>query len=194
MAFLLPYLPALLSAAGSIGGGMLNRRGSNETANQGTQRQLIDQLMASLSGNGPYSDLFQMDEAAFQKSYVDPAKQRFNDQIAPQIQQNYIASGQQRGTGLDDTLARAGVDMDQLLNQQYMGFQEKGKDRMSQIINQILGAGSGAAPAQSMGNAFGQSVGGYLQGSAFQDLLKSFGQNQPQLPNNNMQSRAGFSS
>ena len=194
MAFLLPYLPHLIGAAGSIGGGLLNRRRNQETPIQGGQRELIDQLLASLGGDGPYSDLFNMDEEAFQKSYVDPAKQRFQSQISPQIQQSYISSGQQRGTGLDDTLARAGVDMDQLLNQQYMGFQEKGKDRMSSIISKILGQGAGAAPAQSFGSAFGQSAGGYLSGGGFQDALKDLLTKKPNTTEVSPDARAGFTS
>jgi len=172
MAFLLPYLPALINAAGAIGGGLLARRGSEETDTQGQKRTLIDQIMASLSGDGPYSDLFQMDEEAFNKSFVEPAKQRFRDVTAPSIQQQYIASGQQRGTGLDDSLARAGIDMDQMLNQQYADFQGQGQDRMMKLIQSVLGAGDGARPAQSFGNAAMQGGAGFLSGEGFQKGLE----------------------
>src|SRR6185295_13327016 len=92
--------PMLLQAAGSVASGYLTGQGANkETKTQKTQRKLIDQLIASLtSGEGPFADLFNMDENAFQKSFVDPAKAMFNNQISPMIQQQYIASGQQRGT------------------------------------------------------------------------------------------------
>jgi hypothetical protein len=72
---------------------------------------------------------------------------------------------------MEDTLARAGVDLDQMLNQQYMGFQEKGQDRMMQMIQQVLGAGSGAQPSQTYGSAIGESAGGYLASEGFRDFL-----------------------
>ena len=173
---------AAIQAAGSIGGGMLGSRGQGETKIQRKQRHLIDQLLASLTGQGPFSHLFATDEAAFQKSFVDPAKAMFKNQIAPGIQQEFISSGMQRGSGLDDSLQRAGVDLDQILNQNYMQFQGQGQDRMSNILNAILGMGSGAAPQMSTGQAFGQSAGGYLSSDAFSksvgDIFKPKTQNQ----------------
>ena len=184
MAFLLPYLPALINAAGAVGGGLLARRGKEETDVQGQKRTLIDQIMASLSGDGPYSDLFNMDEEAFNKSFVEPAKQRFRDVTAPGIQQQYIASGQQRGTGLDDSLARAGIDMDQMLNQQYADFQGQGKDRLMTLLQSVLGSGDGARPAQTFGNAAMQGGAGYLQEGGLHDsiegILKHFRERPPQ--------------
>ncbi len=184
MAFM-AALPAIISAAGSIGGGLLANSGSGkESKMQRTQRKLVDKLIASLNGNGPYSDLFNTDEAAFQKSFVDPAKSIFKNQLAPQIQQESIYGGQQRGTGLDDQLLRAGVDLDQLLNQQYMDFQNKGKDRMQSVLQSIIGGGGGAPAGKSTGDAFAQATSGYLSSDAFKDAVSGFskggGQSQPQ--------------
>jgi hypothetical protein len=165
-------IAALIQAAASIGGGMLSKPGNKETKQQKMSRKTADELLASMKGQGPYSDLFQMDEAAFNKSYVEPAKSRFKNQISPQIQQSYIATGQQRGTGLDDQLLRAGVDLDQMLNEQYMNFQEKGKDRMSNMLGSILGQGAGAAKPMSTGEAFGQSAAGYASSDAFAKMLE----------------------
>lgn len=181
-------ITAGIGAAGSIGGGLLSRGGNQETKTQKTQRHLIDDLLSSLSGDGKYKDLFATDEAAFQKSYVEPSKQRFNSQIAPQIQQQYIANGQQRGTGLDDQLLRAGVDLDQMLNQSYLEFQNQGKDRMQSTINAALGSGQGAPRQMSTGDAAQQATGGYLSSEAFSDsisnIIKSSQGNQTaQAPN-----------
>lgn len=153
-------IAALISAAGAAAGGFLGR-------NKGDKRKnaLIDDLLASLKGKGSYNDLFSGDQAAFQKSVVDPAKNLFNNQIAPQIQQQYIQSGQQRGTGLDDTLTRAGVNLDDLINQHYLQFQESGKNRASSIINSILGGGNPAG--QSAGSAAGQGLAGYFGSKGF---------------------------
>lgn len=182
--------PALIGAAGSIAGGFLGGQGSKpkETKMEKTKRKLVDQLLASLSGQGPYSGLYQTDEAAFQKSFVDPAKSIFSNQIAPQIQQQYIASGQQRGTGLDDQLLRAGVDLDQLLNQNYLQFQNQGRDRMQNTINSILGGGAGAPQGPTSGQNLMSATGGYLSSPAFSDLVSGAFKNPPQQP----QQRKGF--
>jgi len=175
------------AAGGLIGGaaaGIFGRKKSGETKIQKKQRELVDQLIGSLNGNGPYSNLFTANEADFQKSFVDPAKSRFKNQIAPQIQQSYIAGGQQRGTGVQDTLTRAGVDMDQLLNEHYLNYQQGAQNRASSAIGQILGQGPGAAPGQSMGSAALEGVGGYLSGPGFgkdlEGILNAF--NRPKTP------------
>lgn len=158
-----------IGAAGSIGGGILSGRGNTpkETKTQRTQRKLIDQLISSLGGEGPYADLYKTDESAFQKSFVDPAKSRFRNQIAPQIQQQYIAGGQQGGTGMEDQLLRAGVDLDSLLNEHYLNFQSQGKDRMQNTINSVLGSGAGAPQANTSGELGMGAAGGYLSSPEF---------------------------
>lgn len=170
-------IAALITAAGSVAGGMMSQN-PKESGTQKQKRKLIDELMASISGNGQYSDMFQMDEAAFQKSFVDPAKARFNNQIAPQIQQNYIAGGQQRGTGSEDTLSRAGVDMDQMLNEQYMKFQQGAMDRKSSTLNSIIGGGEGVVFGMSTGEKAQDAAAGYLSsddfGSSIRDILKAY--------------------
>lgn len=155
------------TAIGGVSGGLLGGafgggKKSSETKMQTKQRELVDQLLASLNGNGPYSNLFSANEEDFQKSYVDPAKSIFKNQIAPQIQQAFVGGqyGQQRGgTGLEDSLTRAGVDMDQLLNQAYMSYQNDAKNRQYNAMNQILGAGSGAANDPTFAEQFMQGGG-----------------------------------
>jgi len=172
-----------LGMAGSIGGGVLAGSGNKESKMQKTQRHLVDKLLASLSGQGPYSDLFNYDESAFQKSFVEPAKSMFQNQIAPQIQQQYIASGQQRGTGLDDTLTRAGVDMDQLLNQYMMHYQEAAKQRGVGALGSILGV-QGAPPQQSFGQNLGQATAGYFASPAFGETIKGLSKTDVQQKSN----------
>ena len=167
----LALLSAGISTAGSIGSGMLSNK-PKETGTQKQRRELIDELLASIKGDGQFSDLFKMDEDAFQKSFIDPSKARFKNQMAPQIQQSFIAGGQQRGTGLDDTLTRAGVDMDQLLNEQFMNFQQGAMNRQSNALGGILGAGEGVQPGLSTGEKFRSGAAGYLSGSDFKESLK----------------------
>lgn len=166
-----PLVAAGIGAVGSIASGYFSSKGQGkESKIQKQKRHLVDDLLASLGGGGKYGDLYKTDDEAFQRSFVDPAKARFRNQEAPQIQQQYIASGQQRGTGLDDQLLRAGVDMDQLLNQHYATFQENAKNRQMNTINSIFGVGSGEAKPSS-GDRLGQSVGGYLGSTGFSDAV-----------------------
>jgi hypothetical protein len=167
MAALIPILSSLISAGGAIGSGLLGRNANKETPIQGKQREVIDQILESISVQGPFSDLFNVDEQSFQKSFVEPAKSMFRNEIAPQIQQQYIASGQQRGTGLEDTLARAGVDLDQLLNQFYFQQQQGAQNRQLSGLERILGMGSGAQSRPTFGEAASQAGAGYLSSPGF---------------------------
>lgn len=164
--------PPLIAAGAS----WLSGQGSasKESKMQKTQRKLVDKLIASLQGDGPFSDLFSSDPEAFQKSFVEPAQAMFRNQIAPQIQQQYIASGQQRGTGLDDTLTRAGVDLDSMLNQHMYQFQQDALNRKQSSINSILGAGSGAPNETSGMQDLLSGASGYLSSSDFSDQFKDY--------------------
>lgn len=162
---IVPYLPAILSALGSVSSGVL---GGGETDIQKTQRNVIDDLLQSLSGDGPYSDLFNVSEDVFQKSFIEPAKARFQNQIAPQIQQSFIQGGQQRSTGLDNQLLQAGVNLDQMLNQQYGKFQQQGQQRQFEALSKILGQGKGSKDTDFMSKLTG-SIGGYLGSDTFQE-------------------------
>ena len=160
--------PILASVATTGAASYLSGEGSRskETKLQKTQRKLIDDLIASLSGGGRFGDLFAKDDAAFQKSFVEPAQAMFRNQVAPQIQQQYIAGGQQRGTGLDDTLTRAGVDMDAMLNQYLYQHQNDAMNRQSNLINSILGM-KGEPYQPSAGQNVMSGVGGYLGSEGF---------------------------
>lgn len=185
-----PVTIAIMSALASLGGGALSASGSrSQAAAQGKmnkpygqfqerKNRLIDELLASVGGGGKYGDLFKTDQAAFQTSFVDPAKSMFNNQIAPQIQQQGIASGMQRSSSMDDQLMRAGIDLDQMLNQNFMQFQNQGKDRISGTLNAILGGNAASpltAPMTSNETMTG-TASGFLKSDAFSNLLNSFGQ------------------
>lgn len=168
------FIPAAINAAATIGSAVLNRGQSQETKIQRKQRKLIDKMLSSLEGNGPYADLYNFDENTYQKSFVEPALAQYRNQIAPQIQQQFIAGGQQRGTGLDDQLLRAGIDLDAMLNQYMFQAQEGAQNRKQNALSGILGAGSGGTSGQSVGQAAQQGAAGYLSSDAFTDTLKSF--------------------
>lgn len=185
------WVPPAIAA----GAGWLSGQGSapTETKMQKTQRKLVDKLLSSLQGEGPFSDLFNDDPEAFQKSFVEPAQARFRNQTAPQIQQQYIASGQQRGTGLDDTLTRAGVDLDSMLNENMYKFQQDALNRKQNSINSILGSGSGA-PNETSGiqDLLGGGA-GYLSSSDFATQFKDYFKNTVNTTANDpQQPRKGF--
>jgi len=179
-----PILAAAgIGAAGSIASGYLAGRNSGkETRMQRTQRKLVDELLSSLDGQGKYSNLFQGDDATFDKSIRDPSLARFRNKIAPEIQQQFIYGGQQRGTGLDDQLMRAGVDLNSVLDEKYIDYQEKGKDRMSNMLNTILGGGAGGTQGMGSSQALGSATSGYLAGPGFQESLKRIFPNQSAGP------------
>lgn len=188
--------PALIQAAGSVGSGWLAGQGAagNETKMQKTQRKLVDKLIASLNGGGPFSDLFSTDPEAFQKSFVEPAQAMFRNQIAPQIQQQSIASGQQRGTGLDDTLTRAGIDLDSLLNQHMYQFQQDALNRKQGTINSILGAGSGALNSTTGIQDAMSGLSGYLSSEGFGNTVSNIFKKDNTTANNPEPPRKGFES
>lgn len=164
-------ISALISAAASVGSSVLGNQAPKETKIQKQQRRLIDQLIDGLGGQGQFSDLFQTDPEAFKKSFEDPAMAQFQNRTAPGIQQQFIASGLQRGTGLDDSLTRAGVDMQSMLNSEYMKFLQGGLDRKQNILGNILGQGAGVGPGLSTGEAAMQGTAGYLSSDSFSNSL-----------------------
>ena len=179
-----PFTAALLQAglgmgASAIGG--LFGRNKGPTQQQQNQQNQIDQILAGLRGEGPYAQMFSADRETFDQMYGDPAREQFRTQTTPAIQQGYIASGQQRGTGMEDTLTRAGVNMDQMLNQQYGQYQQNAMANQMNAINSILGY-QGQPNQQSAGSAAMQGVGGYFAGSGFgsnlDDILKALAKQQ----------------
>lgn len=192
-------MAAGIQAAGSAVGGYLSGKGNapKETKIQKQQRYLIDELLKSLSGNGAYADLFNQSDEAFNKSFVEPAKAMFQNQIAPQIQQQFIANGQQRSSGLEGQLTRAGVDLDSMLNQYMYQHQQDALNRKSNTLNSILGAGAGAPNETSSGQDIMSGLGGYLSSTGFADTLAGFTKgNSGQVPmakaGGNIPPRKGF--
>lgn len=170
---------AAASAGQGIMGSMANRSQNKATralnkANtrfQEKKYQLIDDLMNSISGNGRFSDLFNSSEEAFQRSFVDPAKSMFRNQIAPQIQQQSIAGGMQGSSSLDDQLLRAGIDLDQMLNQQYAQFQNQGKDRAMSALGSALGVNAPYHTADNTATSALLGAGaGFLGSQSFADF------------------------
>lgn len=173
--------PAIISAGASILGSILSRpRGQKATGLQKRKEALLDELLAGVKGQGPFANLFSASPEAFQQGFVDPAMSRFQNVIAPGIQQRYVGMGQQRGTGIQDELARAGVSLSDRLNEQYFNYQQGAQNRGIQAILSALGAQTGeGAPGMSAGEAAQQGIGGVLTsdkfGSALENIFSSAG-------------------
>lgn len=181
-----PITAALIASVVSGGMGAIGsasqssaQRRANRPQEQFMKRrnQLIDELLASLEGKGKFADFFKQDEETFKKTFVDPAKQMFSEQITPQIQQRAIAEGSQRSSSTEDKLARAGVDLDQMLAQNYASFQQQGQDRFMNMLSSILGTpGPGAmAASPTPASAFAGGAAGFLSSPAFAAMLQGSG-------------------
>lgn len=208
-------LAAGINAAGSIVGGYFaGEKEPEERTQTQTQQQiytptkidkrkerLIDQLLRGVSGRGRFADLYNPSEEAFQKSFVEPSLERYKNQIAPQIRQQYAASGQYGGSAMEDQLLRAGVDLNSMLDEKYAGFQQDAMTRKQNAINSILGfqgpQGTMTSTGTSIGStpgssgSFGQAAAGYMSSSGFgdsiNDLLKSYTDSQQQRPQQQQQ-------
>ncbi len=170
-------LSALISAGGSIAGGFLqgDPKQPAESESQKRTRELLDDLIASVKGEGgSFAGLFQADEAAFDKSIRQPALNRFRTQRAPQIRETFLAANQQGGTALEDSLTRAGVDLNSILDESFLSFQQGAQDRQVSVLNAALGATGGVdapQPPSSFGETFRQGAGGFLQGENFGESI-----------------------
>lgn len=189
---------ALLAAGIQAGGSLLSgylagNQEPRETSQTQTQTytptridrkkdRLIEQLLRGVSGRGRFADLYSPSEEVFQKSFVEPSLQRYENQIAPQIRQQYLNAGQEGGTAMEDQLLRAGVDLNSMLDEKYAGFYQDAQSRKQNAINSILGFSGtpGVRTTTSISNqpgsegSWGQATAGYLSSNNFADTLSRF--------------------
>jgi hypothetical protein len=99
----------------------------------GDQRDLIDQLIQrAQQGQNP-----QQFEDFFQSSVVDPSLSTFNNRIAPAIQQRFIGAGIQ-GTPVNDSLTRAGADINSQILGQRLPALKQFQDQENFNLNKAL--------------------------------------------------------
>lgn len=182
-----PFTGALIGAGVNAGASALSSLFTpkpKKSKTQKMQEMTMEDIMAAINGQGPYAYLFNVDEEAFQRGVADPAMARFRNQTAPQIQQEYISTGQQRGTGLEDTLSRAGVDLHQQINQEYWNAQNKANQNK---INMLSGSLNWKDPYDDLGDNWDKllsGTSGYLESDKFgtdiDKILTSY--NKPRSP------------
>lgn len=176
-------------AGGAIGGYLGRKRRLSPMEQK--QENMIDELLRSLQGNGQYSDLFNMNEADFNKYYANPMKNRFNNQIMPMIQQGYLATGMQRGTGLDNALARAGMELNDSINQMYGQQRDSINANRRNAMNTILGRPAGQQASMSGWQGALEGMKGYLSTPRFGQDMATLGRGIGNYFNQRNQKQAG---
>lgn len=138
------------------------------------QQTLLSEVMNSLTGGGgQFSDLygqFNPEQAAgvFQKGVGDPAMRNFNQRVIPGIQQAFADQG--ASSGLNNSLATAGRDLQEGLDSQLAMFiqqqQNMSNQNRMQGINQGLNT-QAYTPYLQQGNSgmVPQLLSGFSQGA-----------------------------
>ena len=160
------------AATSAIIAAIANRSGTStkEVKKPKFQRDLIDQVLQGVRGEGEFANLFSSDQEGFQKSVADPLLEQFRTQTAPQIQQSFIQSGQQRGTPLESSLARAGLDVQGQINQLFQQFQNQGQNRQANAINSLIGI---PQPQTTSGlTTTGAAIKGFESSKALPDIVQ----------------------
>jgi len=193
---------------GGIGGlaGLLG--GADKKAKQTStldpqQRQLLDDyMMAAQKGQGPLADLFgQTDQnqfrGFFERSYANPALERFREEIIPEITGQFRGQGLENSSYLGGALAKEGGKVQRNLDDQFanLQFQQSNQNMQNKrsAIEKILGMQTFAQgqPQKSsvgqfldqIGKPAGQLLANKLSDGNFQgfDLGKLFGKKSQDL-------------
>lgn len=78
-----------------------------------------------------------MDEI-FQKSYVDPAMQTYQQQVLPSIQQRFVDANAGASSALNQALSQSASDLSTALGAQYGQFFEGQQNKQLQAMSQFL--------------------------------------------------------
>ncbi len=143
------------AAAGGVIGGAIGLFGSKKKKKKPPgkrstldpqQQQLYDDYIASISGEGPYSDLYNFDAEGyndvFNKSIARPAYRNFKENIIPGITGHFRSKNLGTSSYTGEALSRAGRDvqenLDALRSQNVFSGQQQAKTNKQNSINSIL--------------------------------------------------------
>jgi len=109
------------------------------------QQQLLSGMLGGLGGQATEAlgsflqpmDKGQMDDI-FQKSYVDPAMQTFEQQMLPAIQQRFADANAGSSSALNQALGQSAADLSTQLGSQYGQFFQNQQGMQQNAINQFL--------------------------------------------------------
>jgi len=77
-------------------------------------------------------------DSVFQKAYVDPAMQTFEQQVVPGIQQRFADANASSSSALNQALAQSAGDLSTALGSQYGQFFQNQQGMQQNAINQFL--------------------------------------------------------
>lgn len=76
------------------------------------QQDLYNLIQEGLeNGTGPFADIFNFNEEAFQKGVSEPAMKQFKEQTLPELQEKFIGGGAAYGSGRQRAEGRAATDL-----------------------------------------------------------------------------------
>lgn len=102
-----------------------------------TLKQLGPDFMQSLGGFMQPQSQEDMD-STFQKSYVDPAMQTFEQRAVPGIQQAFSDANAGSSSALNQALAQGASDLSTSMGSQYGQFQQGQQNQQLQALSQFL--------------------------------------------------------
>jgi hypothetical protein len=143
------------------------------------QMQAMNQIFTALQGGGgAFGDMFgqfdpQQTADVFQKGVADPAMMNFRQRVAPGIQEMFADQG--ASSGLANSLASAGSDLQSGLNSQLEMFMNQSRMQNQQNRMGGLQAFMGAQPYQN----YTQAGSPGLLGGAFSSLAGGLGKSFP---------------
>jgi hypothetical protein len=147
-----------------------------------TLTPLQEQLMALISegltkGTGSLSDIFGgFNDQAFETRVVQPELKHFRETVLPTILEKYSGGGQAFGSGMQNALLKAGVDLEsKLAGLKYQAQQDAQRNRLTGLQTSLGTKGfeniykqgtTGAVPAlfQGISSGIGQAGGAAIAG------------------------------
>lgn len=135
-----------------------NKQLDLQTKDQKVMQKLIQQGLTK--DKGPLADLFgSFDEAAFKQGVTDPSIKEFQEKILPQLQEQFINSGQTLSTGFGKAQLQAGNDLQSKLAQLMYQAREGQKQNRIGGVNTALGT-------KGFENLYRKETSGAVQGFA----------------------------
>lgn len=186
------------SAVGGIAGGLGGLFGGKKKAKpkkvstlDPQQQKLYAEYIASLRGEGPFSDLYNYNaekaNANFDANVSRPAYRNFNENVIPGITGQFRQGNLMNSSYSAGALGKAGRDVQESLDAQRSDYNYRGEQQAMQnrqnAINQILGMQTFAymQPQESGGGPLDRIMGGFSKNAGkwaadqFDSLVRKYG-------------------
>ncbi len=151
-----------------MGGSSAGQVGQANTASP-EQSNFINQILGQLTGQGAgaYGDILDPGDFddLFQKAYVDPAMQTFEQQTIPAIQSSFGAANAGSSSALNQALASSAKDLSVSLGSQAGEFYQNQQNRKLEALGQ-MGNLSGTSILDPIIQEGYDPTGGYIEGGS----------------------------